>query len=487
MSDISYAQLQQDIFVNNLFRGKRGGFFVDVGASDGITYSNTYKFEKELGWNGICIEPETGSFGKLIAARSCKCLNICVGSQEQVGEIGFNETADPMFSSISSTSKTTKLLKPLRQVFIENNIKVVDFISIDVEGNEMNVILGIDFDNVQIKIICYEHQCNEIRKIAIEKLLTSRGFIKKADLSWDSVWVNSKFIHETVDEFADIPSECVLFMPRGGISNRIQNIISAIEYCSERNLSPYFIWGISEEVGSGKFRDFFKSPYVFTDMDKPKCERLIAKFGTTDRVSPDPSRHKALVHHWGFTCCENEDAMIDGYRRVVSGSKKGYLAPSEEIESMVEAYCKDNSVSDRVGVHMRAFEQFHGNRSCGDIDNIIARFTEEMAGQSEEKFFLCSDSSEVRQRMSNKFPSLVYRQENDKNVFSVRGDLHNAKLGLVDFYILRNCKRIIGTKISSFSHMASLMGDRHIDWVTGAREVVWATKYFGDRGDLWHG
>src|SRR5258706_11369284 len=58
-----YSQHSQDRFVDNfLLHGKRGGVFVDVGAYDGVALSNTYYFEKELGWQGICIEPNPMAF-----------------------------------------------------------------------------------------------------------------------------------------------------------------------------------------------------------------------------------------------------------------------------------------------------------------------------------------------------------------------------------------------------------------------------------------
>ena len=48
-----------------IFKNKRDGFFLDIGANDGITLSNSYFFEKELGWKGICFEPLKNAFQKL--------------------------------------------------------------------------------------------------------------------------------------------------------------------------------------------------------------------------------------------------------------------------------------------------------------------------------------------------------------------------------------------------------------------------------------
>ena len=53
----SYSQLGQDLTVLKFYNDKRDGYFIELGASDGITLSNTYLLEKEFGWKGICAEP----------------------------------------------------------------------------------------------------------------------------------------------------------------------------------------------------------------------------------------------------------------------------------------------------------------------------------------------------------------------------------------------------------------------------------------------
>ena len=69
------SQHKQDEFIVNYFKEKRNGVFVDIGAHDGITLSNTYILEKEYGWTGICIEPMEHEYKKLEACRSCITYN----------------------------------------------------------------------------------------------------------------------------------------------------------------------------------------------------------------------------------------------------------------------------------------------------------------------------------------------------------------------------------------------------------------------------
>ena len=75
-----YSQAGQDKWVVEKTNSKNNGYFLDIGAYDGINYSNTLYFEKYLGWNGICIEPDLKTYGYLIKNRSCICENIAVNN-----------------------------------------------------------------------------------------------------------------------------------------------------------------------------------------------------------------------------------------------------------------------------------------------------------------------------------------------------------------------------------------------------------------------
>ena len=73
-----YSQYGQDILLNNLIN-KQNGFFIDIGAHDGICFSNSYLFETELEWNGICIEPLPNIFKKLEKNRKCILADVGEG------------------------------------------------------------------------------------------------------------------------------------------------------------------------------------------------------------------------------------------------------------------------------------------------------------------------------------------------------------------------------------------------------------------------
>ena len=76
----------QDILVSALLHHKRGGVFVDIGANDGITISNSLYFERELGWNGIAVEPIPSVFDKLQRNRKCTVVHGCVAPRSGKGK-----------------------------------------------------------------------------------------------------------------------------------------------------------------------------------------------------------------------------------------------------------------------------------------------------------------------------------------------------------------------------------------------------------------
>ena len=82
-NQIYFGQSGQDKFLHKeIFKEKRNGIFVEIGAYDGITYSNTYFFEKNYGWKGVCIEPINERFAQLINNRSCHCVHGCISPKE---------------------------------------------------------------------------------------------------------------------------------------------------------------------------------------------------------------------------------------------------------------------------------------------------------------------------------------------------------------------------------------------------------------------
>lgn len=173
-----YSQAGQDEWISSLFEFKREGYFLDVGAHNGIDINNTYFLEKELGWTGICIEADPAIFRSLSSNRKCTCINIAVSDQE--GEISFLQDGFSGRESSSSGSIRIKT-KSLREILNDQNPpKVIDYLSLDIEGMELKALMGFPFDEYEILAITVEHNLytgKEDYKKEIKNFLENKGYL----------------------------------------------------------------------------------------------------------------------------------------------------------------------------------------------------------------------------------------------------------------------------------------------------------------------
>lgn len=175
--DIKYlSQIGQDEWVCNYFNFKRNGFFLDVGAHDGIELSNTYVLEKRFGWNGICVDANPHSFGRLLDNRNCHCLNVGVSDYEGTGRFMANE----MYSYISDDGGEEITIKTIDTILkMYNAPKVIDYFSLDVEGCESKVLSKFPFDEYECILITVEHNEYAIgndNKNKIKDILLNNGY-----------------------------------------------------------------------------------------------------------------------------------------------------------------------------------------------------------------------------------------------------------------------------------------------------------------------
>ena len=202
----SLSQINQDINIIEFYNQKRGGFFVDVGAYDGIKFSNTYLLEKEYNWNGICIEPGRRFYQKLIDVRSTTCIECAIyresGLELEFIDCGDDDEKGSMLSGLSlsasyrtkNNAKETYLVKTktLNEILIENNApNFIDYISIDVEGAETSVLMSIDFNKYTFGYITIEFNNNSYLKGVIDNILTANGYIFKQINKFDIDYIHN--------------------------------------------------------------------------------------------------------------------------------------------------------------------------------------------------------------------------------------------------------------------------------------------------------
>lgn len=194
----SYAQLGQDHCVLNHYYFKRNGFFVDIGANDGISLSNTYLLENRYGWTGICAEPLPTEFSHLLKIRpESMCVNKAVFS---IGDIEVDYAVSGMFSGI------VEYLECRREVRSAPRIKVmtttlndmlvncsaphfIEYLSLDTEGTELEILRSVDFDSYQFGIIHLEHNMMEPIRTEIRNFLESNGYLFHRENHWDDEYI----------------------------------------------------------------------------------------------------------------------------------------------------------------------------------------------------------------------------------------------------------------------------------------------------------
>lgn len=187
----SKSQMRQDLFVLSELGFKERGYFVDFGATNGVDLNNSYLLEKEFGWTGIVAEPAKCWHEELIRNRTCNIETNCVW-KESNKVLSFNEVNEPELSTINaySAADTHSPRRTKGKIFDVSTIsltdllgkyaapRIIDFLSIDTEGSEYEILSSFDFDRYQFRVITCEHNFTDNREKIIN-LLTSKGYVQK--------------------------------------------------------------------------------------------------------------------------------------------------------------------------------------------------------------------------------------------------------------------------------------------------------------------
>jgi FkbM family methyltransferase len=184
----SKAQIKQDLFVLSELNFKHNGFFVEFGATDGMSMSNTFLLEKEFNWNGILAEPGKCWHQTLKQNRSSSIETECVwhntGEILQFKEakkstlstiVGFGDTASHSQIRDNENMYSVKTIS-LNDLLLKYNApKIIDYLSIDTEGSEYIILNSLNFNDYKFRVITVEHNYTDLRK-KIFDLLTSKGY-----------------------------------------------------------------------------------------------------------------------------------------------------------------------------------------------------------------------------------------------------------------------------------------------------------------------
>ena len=193
----STAQLCQDLFVSYFTEEKKNGFFVEFGATDGITLSNTYIFEKYCNWTGILAEPLPIWHNDLIKNRKCIIDKRCIFSESNLIKKFVNIYESPELSGLEDELKDYSSMRDFnvearkkKEIIIVKTVsledllkeykapKKIDYLSIDTEGSEYTILKNFNFKLYEISIITVEHNYLDDQRENIKSLLEKNNFVR---------------------------------------------------------------------------------------------------------------------------------------------------------------------------------------------------------------------------------------------------------------------------------------------------------------------
>jgi FkbM family methyltransferase len=188
----SHSQIKQDLFVLKELGYKKNGFFVEFGATNGIDLSNSFLLESEFSWQGILAEPGRIWRNDLRRNRPNAKIEERLVWKDSSSKLLFNETTMAEFSTIDLLSNRDVHRghrenggRYLVETISLNDLlckheapSVIDYLSIDTEGSEYEILSCVDFERYSFRVITCEHNYSKQRKL-IYNLLTKHGYVRK--------------------------------------------------------------------------------------------------------------------------------------------------------------------------------------------------------------------------------------------------------------------------------------------------------------------
>lgn len=203
--NLSKSQIRQDLFVISELGFKRNGYFVEIGASDGVTGSNTFLLEKCYGWQGILVEPSHSFREEILQNRNCAIETSAVWS-ESGSELSFIDMgrysglstlelfmnhgihASTRFSSNFQTYFVPSL--SLNDLLVKHEApQIIDYISLDTEGSEFEILNTFDFNRFKVTLFTIEHNYDVFIREKILNLMSEKGYKRVYEqISYQDDW-----------------------------------------------------------------------------------------------------------------------------------------------------------------------------------------------------------------------------------------------------------------------------------------------------------
>jgi len=188
--DTFYSQHGEDFLINKIFADRTNGYYVEIGCLDGIEYSNTYYFEKK-GWRGACIEAHNDFIPALKKNRPNASIVHCAVGEDNKESVTFYANKVGSLSTLDKSEeerwqKAYKdhffgfeeqkvAMRTLTSIFDQLNIENIDFISLDIEGYEVQALKGLDLQKYRPRIFIIEYK-DDVHKQELENILLKNEY-----------------------------------------------------------------------------------------------------------------------------------------------------------------------------------------------------------------------------------------------------------------------------------------------------------------------
>lgn len=191
---VSHAQLKQDLYVLYKLDNKKNGYFVEFGATNGKQISNTYLLEKAFGWTGIVAEPSPFWHAELRRNRNCIIETKCVwkrsgehlqflvsqSSPELATIESFrNNDHHKEFRAQNATLFDVETISLNELLSTHSAPRIIDYLSVDTEGSELDILEAFDFTKHTPRILSVEHNHIQTQREQLRELLEARGYVRE--------------------------------------------------------------------------------------------------------------------------------------------------------------------------------------------------------------------------------------------------------------------------------------------------------------------
>jgi len=197
--DTKDPSMGQSEKIRTILHNKRNGFFIECGALDGETRSNTLYMERYLDWTGLLIEADPLNFAQMVQKNrkswlSPTCLSktphpqvVSFKQDFNVGRISENKVGQ------SKAGYVDVQCFPIYSYLVALNVSQVDYFSLDIEGDELDVLKTIPFDKVDIQTLSVEFAHVDDGKDTLKEFMTSQGYNVVAEITHPN-WLANDFI-----------------------------------------------------------------------------------------------------------------------------------------------------------------------------------------------------------------------------------------------------------------------------------------------------